>query len=195
MRLADFRRSRRLLGLCRRFVVSHDWIPAFAVRFRGDDTSWLGASRCRRASPYRRAGRYRREGRPQPFPLAFRLTHFASTAKARAPHGAANGAPWMAIDSDRVERDPIVARPLAPFVPAAPRPTLPGPREPARFVENCSASPRRCAALRAHECRRVRHLGGGTPAFGYSLPNQGSAVWTRGTAGFVQRSSWRPVSL
>ena len=64
------------------------------------------------------------------------MTHFASTAKARAPHGAANAAPWMAIDADRVEREPIVARPLAPFVPAAPRPTLPGPREPALFVEN-----------------------------------------------------------
>ena len=42
----------------------------------------------------------------------------------------------MAIDADRVEREPIVAVPLAPFVPAAPRPTLPGPREPGLFVEN-----------------------------------------------------------
>jgi hypothetical protein len=42
----------------------------------------------------------------------------------------------MAIDADRVEREPIVALPLTPFVPAAPRPTLPGPSEPARFVEN-----------------------------------------------------------
>ena len=42
----------------------------------------------------------------------------------------------MAIDADRVEREPIVARPLARFVPAAPRPTLPGRREPALFVEN-----------------------------------------------------------
>ena len=42
----------------------------------------------------------------------------------------------MAIDADRVEREPIVALPLTPFVPAAPRPTLPGPRKPARFVEN-----------------------------------------------------------
>jgi hypothetical protein len=38
----------------------------------------------------------------------------------------------MAIDADREEREPIVAA----YVPAAPRPTLPGPREPALFVEN-----------------------------------------------------------
>jgi hypothetical protein len=132
MRLPAFRRSRRLLALCRRFVVSYGWIPAFA----GMTRRGLERRDAVRASPYCRAGRYRREGRPQPFPSAFRLKRFASTAKARAPHGAANAAPWMAIDADRVEREPIVARPLAPFVPAAPRPTLPGPREPALFVEN-----------------------------------------------------------
>jgi hypothetical protein len=38
----------------------------------------------------------------------------------------------MAIDADRVEREPIAAQ----FVAAAPRPTLPGPCEPALFVEN-----------------------------------------------------------
>ena len=42
----------------------------------------------------------------------------------------------MAIDADRVEREPILARSLAPLVPSAPRPSLPGPREPALFVEN-----------------------------------------------------------
>jgi hypothetical protein len=29
-RLAAFRRSQREPGVCRRFVVAHDWIPAFA---------------------------------------------------------------------------------------------------------------------------------------------------------------------
>ena len=42
----------------------------------------------------------------------------------------------MAIDADRAEREPTAARPLGPFAPAAPRPTLPGPREPALFAEN-----------------------------------------------------------
>jgi hypothetical protein len=39
IRLAAFRRSRRLPGLCRRFVVS----PRLDPRFRGDDTCWFGA--------------------------------------------------------------------------------------------------------------------------------------------------------
>jgi hypothetical protein len=44
--------------------------------------------------------------------------------------------PAMAIDADREEREPIAAPSLGPILPpAAPRPTLPGPREPVLFSD------------------------------------------------------------
>src|ERR1700677_4148850 len=75
--------------------------------------------------------------RPRPSAPAFRLTRFPSTAKARPPRGAANRRFLrMAIDADREEREPIAAPSLGPILPpAAPRPTLPGPREPVLFSD------------------------------------------------------------
>jgi hypothetical protein len=72
-------------------------------------------------------------------------------------------APWMAIDADRVEREPIVARPLAPLA------ALRAEANPARSArarslrrEQRLARRRRggAPARRAHECRRACRLGG-----------------------------------
>ena len=47
----------------------------------------------------------------------------------------------MAIDADREEREPTAAQSLGPILPpAAPRPTLPGPREPVLFSDKSDSS-------------------------------------------------------